>query len=131
VGPDPGASRRILISDQFYCCADSVGGNMTEAALHWLEYLGASDRDNRRLADAVKMGPGGPVISPPRPRNALDQLCQESIRIHQAGIIRALAFAGSDPRKLAHEGRAVDKEHRLLPHFLSAKTRNRIPFARQ
>lgn len=64
---------------------------MTEAGLHWLEYLGASDRDNARLADAVKLGPSGPTISPPRSRNALEQLCPEFIRIHQAGIIRALA----------------------------------------
>lgn len=91
--PDPGTSRRILISDQLHCCLESVAGNMTEAALHWLEYLGASDRDNARLADAVKMTPTGPVISPPRARHALDQLCPELIHIHQAGIIRALASA--------------------------------------
>ena len=89
--PDPGASRRILISDQLHCCLESVAGNLTEAALHWLEYLGASDRDSARLADAVKLTPTGPVISPPRPINPLEQLCPEFIRIHQAGIIRSLA----------------------------------------
>jgi hypothetical protein len=66
---------------------------MTEAALHWLEYLGASDQDDARLADAVKLTPRGPMISPPRARHALDQLCPEIIRIHQAGIIRAFASA--------------------------------------
>jgi hypothetical protein len=91
--PDPGTSRRILISDQLHCCLDSVAGNMTDAALHWLEYLGASDQDNARLADAVKMTPNGPMIFPPRARHALDQLCPEFINIHQAGIIRALASA--------------------------------------
>jgi hypothetical protein len=91
--PDPGASRRILISDQLNCCLESVAGNMTEAALHWLEYLGASDRDSARLADAVKITPTGLVISPPRPRGPLEHLCPEFIRIHQAGIIRALASA--------------------------------------
>lgn len=91
--PDPGTSRRILISDQLHCCLESVAGNMTEAALHWLEYLGASDRDSARLADAVKITPTGPVISPPRPRSPLEHLCPEFIRIHQAGIIRALASA--------------------------------------
>lgn len=89
--PDPGTSRRILISDQLHCCLESVAGNMTEAALHWLEYLGAADRDSARLADAVKMTPAGPVISPPRSRNAFEQLCPDFIRIHQAGMIRALA----------------------------------------
>jgi hypothetical protein len=91
--PDPGTSRRILISDQLYCCLDSVVNNMVEAALHWLEYLGASDRDNARLADAVKMTPTGPLFSPPRPRTASDQLWADFIRIHQAGIIRSLASA--------------------------------------
>ena len=91
--PDPGTSRRILVGDQLHCCLESVAGNMTEAALHWLEYLGASDRDNARLADAVKMTPTGPVISPPRSRNAFEQLCPDFIRIHQAGMIRSLASA--------------------------------------
>jgi hypothetical protein len=91
--PDPGTSCRVLISDHLYCCLASVTGNMTEAALHWLEYLGASDRDDARLADAVKMTPSGPMIVPPRARHALDQLCPEFIQIHQAGIIRALASA--------------------------------------
>src|SRR5580692_5046401 len=44
--PAPGTSRRILIADQLYCCVASVAGNMTEAALHWLEYLDACDRDS-------------------------------------------------------------------------------------
>lgn len=91
--PDPGTSRRILISDQLYCCLDSVVNNMIEASLHWLEYLDARDRDNARLAHAVKMTPAGPVFEPPRPRNAFDQLCPDFIRIHQAGIIRSLASA--------------------------------------
>jgi hypothetical protein len=91
--PDPGTIRRILISDQLYCCLDSVGSNMIEAALHWLEYLDARDRDNSRLAHAVKMTTAGPVFDPPRPRNAFDQLCASFIRIHQAGMIRSLASA--------------------------------------
>src|ERR1017187_9318691 len=41
--PGPGTSRRILIADQLYCCMTSVAGNMTEAALHWVEIFGASD----------------------------------------------------------------------------------------
>ena len=57
--PDPSTSRRILIADQLSCCLASVADNMTEAALHWLEYLDASDRDSARLAHAVKMLPSG------------------------------------------------------------------------
>jgi hypothetical protein len=66
---------------------------MTEAALHWLEYLDASDRDSARFVDAVKIEDGQPTIQPPRPRSALDQLAPAFIRIHQAGLIRALASA--------------------------------------
>jgi len=91
--PVPGTSRRILIADQLYCCVASVAGNMTEAALHWLEYLDASDRDSARFADAVKMENGRPIIAAPRPRSPLDQLGPELIRIHYAGIVRALASA--------------------------------------
>lgn len=91
--PGPGTSRRILIADQLYCCVASVEGNMTEAALHWLEFLDASERDSERFADAVKIEHGRPTIAAPRPRSPLDQLGPAFIRIHQAGIIRALASA--------------------------------------
>ena len=61
--PAPGTSRRILIADQLYCCVASVAGNMTEAALHWLEYLDASDRDSERFVDAVQMENGRPTMT--------------------------------------------------------------------
>jgi hypothetical protein len=70
-----------------------VAGNMTEAALHWLEYLDASDRDSERFGDAVKMENGRPTMTAPRPRCPLDQLVPELIRIHYAGMIRGLASA--------------------------------------
>jgi hypothetical protein len=91
--PAPGTSRRILIADQLSCCLASVGGNMTEAALHWLEYLDASDRDSARFAHAVKLLPGGPVIDSPRPRCASEQLAPDLVRMHQAGLIRTIASA--------------------------------------
>jgi hypothetical protein len=89
--PAPGISRRILIADQLSCCLASVASNMTEAALHWLEYLDASDRDSARLAHAVKMLPSGPVIDLPRPRSVSEQLAPDLVRMHQAGMIRAIA----------------------------------------
>ncbi|MGA2433888.1 MAG: hypothetical protein ABSG25_01240 [Bryobacteraceae bacterium] len=91
--PGPGTSRRILIADQLYCCATSVAGNMTEAALHWLEFLDASERDSARFVDAVKIENGQPTIDAPRDRSPFEQLGPEFIRIHQSGIIRALASA--------------------------------------
>ncbi len=91
--PGPGTSRRILIADQLYCCVASAADNMTEAALHWLEFLDASERDSARFADAVKMENGRLTPSPPRPRSPFEQLGPEFVRIHYAGIIRALASA--------------------------------------
>jgi hypothetical protein len=91
--PDPGTSRRILIADQLYCCAASVAGNMTEGALHWLEFLDATERDGARFADAVRIENGRPTMAAPRPRSPLDQLSPEFVRIHYAGIVRALASA--------------------------------------
>jgi hypothetical protein len=91
--PGPGTSRRILIADQLYCCTASVAGNMTEAALHWLEFLDAAERDSARFADAVQIENGRPTISAPRPRSPLDQLAPELVRVHYAGIVRALASA--------------------------------------
>lgn len=66
---------------------------MTEAALHWLEFLDASDRDSARFANAVRVENGRLTISPPSPRCALEQLSPDLIRIHQAGVVRALASA--------------------------------------
>ncbi len=91
--PAPGTSRRILIADQLSCCLASVAGNMTEATLHWLEYLDVSERDSARFAHAVKMLSSGPVIDPPRPRCACEQLAPDLVRMHQAGLIRAIASA--------------------------------------
>lgn len=91
--PAPGTSRRILIADQLYSCAVSVAGNMTESALHWLEFLDASDRDSARFVDAVKIDNGRPTMDAPCARSPFEQLGPEFIRIHQAGVIRALASA--------------------------------------
>jgi hypothetical protein len=91
--PGPGTSRRILIADHLSCCLASVAGNITEASLHWLEYLDASDRDSARLASAVKILPSGPFIDPPRPRCPSEQLAPDFVRMHQAGLIRGIASA--------------------------------------
>lgn len=91
--PEPGTSRRILISDQLYCCLSSVVSNLTEAKLHWLEYLHAADRDDARLANVVRTTPTGPTMSMAKPRSPYDQLSPDFMRMHQAGMVRALASA--------------------------------------
>jgi hypothetical protein len=91
--PHPGTRRRILISDQLFCCLASVSDNMTEAALHWLEYQDASERDSERLVDAVKVTASGVFIDPPRARHVYDQLCPTFVRMNLAGMVRSLASA--------------------------------------
>ncbi len=91
--PNPGTSRRILIADQLLCCLSSVPCNMTEAALHWLEFLDMSEQDSARLAYAVQMLPSGPVIDPPPARSVFEQLLPDLVRMHQAGAVRAVASA--------------------------------------
>src|SRR4051794_34175033 len=53
--PHPGTSRRIFISDQLDACTSSVGTNLTEAGVHWLELLDAIDREDEFQADVVQM----------------------------------------------------------------------------
>lgn len=91
--PEAGTRRRILVSDQLYCCLSSVMSNLTEAKLHWLEYLDFADRDDARLANVVTMTPTGPTISMPKPRSPYDQINSDFMRLHQAGLVRALASA--------------------------------------
>jgi hypothetical protein len=62
--------------------ATSVAANMTECALHWLEFLDASERDSDRFVDAVKMENGRPTIDEPRVRSSFEQLSPDFIRIH-------------------------------------------------
>jgi hypothetical protein len=91
--PNPGTSRRILISDQLYACVAGVSANMVEAVLHWLEYQDFAERDSERFADVVQMHEGQIVMSLPRPRNALEELSREMVVMHIVGMARALCAA--------------------------------------
>ena len=44
---------RILISDYLYQCVDSIETNLVEAKIHFLEWLGARDRGDERIADVI------------------------------------------------------------------------------
>jgi len=91
--PHPGTSRRILISDQLYACTESVPRNLIEAALHWLEFLDSAERESDRLVNAVKIEKGQPIITPPRPQSPLEDLGRQMVRLHVAGVVRALSGA--------------------------------------
>lgn len=91
--PHPGASRRILISDQLYACASSLGDNLLEAALHQLEYLDYAERHSDRFADCLSFVYGEPAIKAPPPRDPLEELGLQMVRMHYAGVVRALSSA--------------------------------------
>jgi len=91
--PHPGASRRILISDQLYACTHSTSDNLVEAALHWLEFLDFADRESDRLAYAVKFEKGEFVVKAPRRQSPIEDIGVEFVRLHVAGMVRALAGA--------------------------------------
>jgi len=43
-----------------------------QSALHWLEFLDASDRDSARFVDAVKMENGRPTMDAPHARSPFE-----------------------------------------------------------
>jgi hypothetical protein len=91
--PHPGTSRRILISDQLYACTASVPVNLTEAGLHWLEFLDAVDAEDDFQVDVVQIVRGR-VTAKARPRTTpLESLLSDRIRLHQVGVVTALSGA--------------------------------------
>ena len=91
--PHPGTSRRILISDQLYACTASVSTNLIEAGIHLLELVDAIEREDDFNADAIQVVRGTPTIRL-RPRTtALEALGPEVVRMHEAGVARALSGA--------------------------------------
>lgn len=89
--PHPGTSRRVLISDHLYACTRSVLDNMVESALHRLEVLDWSEQESDRLANVVRVVNGSLDLQMPRPRNPLESLSNQMVRLHVAGTVRALA----------------------------------------
>ncbi len=82
---------RILISDYLYQCADSIETNLAEARLHYLEWLDAQQKENRRLADIVsrdEYGRVGPKF--PRSNAPIDDLYKKLEELHIAGFFRAI-----------------------------------------
>jgi hypothetical protein len=91
--PHPGTSRRILITDQLYACTHSTGANLIEAGLHWLEFLDFAERESDRLVYAVKIENGEFVVKAPRRQSPFEDVGLELVRLHVAGMVRALAGA--------------------------------------
>jgi hypothetical protein len=91
--PNIGTSRRILISDYLIACLESVTQNLTEAQLHWLEYLDYADRDNARFADIIRRKEGRLAVELPEAESPLEVLLPALATIHLVGAIRAAASA--------------------------------------
>ncbi len=91
--PHPGTSRRILISDQLYSCTNSVESNLREAALHWLEFLECADRESDFMANAVSVKDGQLLVKAPRRNSPIEDITADLVRLHSAGVARALSGA--------------------------------------
>lgn len=91
--PQPGTSRRILISDQLYCCTRSVQDNLIEAGLHWLEFLDCADRESDLMANAVAIKNGQVLVNAPRRQSPFEDVGTQLVRLHAAGVVRALSGA--------------------------------------
>lgn len=82
--------KRILVSDYLYQCAYSVETNLVEAKLHLLEWLGARERDNARIADAVSYNGMDFNIKMPPAVAPIDELHSKLTDLHVAGFFRAI-----------------------------------------
>jgi hypothetical protein len=92
--PEPGTSRRILISDHLYNCVRSVETNLIEARLHLLEAMDFWERESDFHARAVSVNRDGTVkVELPQRRRPLDEITSAMGTLHIVGFIRAIAGA--------------------------------------
>jgi hypothetical protein len=62
-----------------------------EARLHLLELADYAERENNRMADAVRIEQGQVVVRAPRRNNPWEELGLPLVRLHVTGVVRALA----------------------------------------
>jgi hypothetical protein len=91
--PNPGTSRRTLISDQLFACTQSASENLIEAGLHWLDFLDFAERENDRFADVVSFVNGEPVVKARRAQSPMEDAGVRLVRLHTVGVVRALSGA--------------------------------------
>jgi hypothetical protein len=85
--PYPDDKRRILISDHLIQCTNAIIINLSDAALHYLEYLGACQREDQ-LVERM-LGADG-TLRYPKPSSPADLLPARLMDLHRAGFFRAL-----------------------------------------
>jgi hypothetical protein len=88
--PYPDDKRRILISDYLVQSANGIVINQQNAAIHFLEYRGAFEQIERRIAHATSTTGRFQYPKPTRPS---DLLPERLVDIHMAGFFRALGSA--------------------------------------
>jgi len=82
---------RALISDYLYQCAFSIEVNLAEAKLHFLEFLDAREKHEKRIADWVIVGPRGePVVKHPSADAPIDDLVNKLEAMHVCGFFQAI-----------------------------------------
>ena len=85
---------RALISDYIYQCAFAVETNLGEAKLHYLEFLDARERHDKRIADAVSVGADGkPYYKHPPAVAPIDDLINKLEGMHVCGFFQAIGSA--------------------------------------
>lgn len=86
--------RRVLVSDYVLCAARAVEQNLQEARLHELELAHALDNLNELHRDTVLAHPNGQLVPHlSGPSCALDEITNELVPLHFAGVARALSSA--------------------------------------
>ncbi len=82
---------RILIGDYLYQCVNAIQVNLTEAKLHYFEWLDTRDKENDRIANAVSLDDVGEArLKHPSSHSGLDDLPERLQRLHLGGFFRAI-----------------------------------------
>lgn len=82
---------RALISDYLYQCAFGIEVSLAEAKIHYLEFLDARERHDKRIADCVFIQPDGtPGVKHPRAEAPVDDLINKLEGMHVCGFFQAI-----------------------------------------
>jgi hypothetical protein len=85
--------QRVAIGDYLYQCVFAIETNLAEARLHYLEVLGTRRDQDRRIASAVQLQNGEPIVKLRPPTSPLDELPDRLEMMHVGGFFRALGSA--------------------------------------
>lgn len=82
---------RALISDYLYQCVFSIEVNLAEAKLHYMEFLDAREKHDKRIKDMVFFQPDGtPDMKHPAAKAPIDDLINKLEGLHLCGFFQAI-----------------------------------------